>query len=185
MACKNPCRLLHPSCIHILRWSLKHSVTRTWTGSLRGFHQRGCLKWSGHGLSVSWVRWPLVYNVKQHEQLGTEIWFEWLDDEAEPSRSRAYNCVKGPLHLTDRSWQQIYTYILSYLHRPDLVAVSLPLHLVLDDISEPGDIDSQIRASSHGSQVLSPKSLEANPCNLCRRGSMEVGTCHFTRGSKP
>ena len=23
---------LHPSCIHILRWSLKRSVKRTWTG---------------------------------------------------------------------------------------------------------------------------------------------------------
>jgi hypothetical protein len=33
MPCKNPCRLLHPSCIHILRWSLKCSVKRTRTGS--------------------------------------------------------------------------------------------------------------------------------------------------------
>ena len=31
--CRNSCRLLHPSCIHILRWSLKHSVKWTWTGS--------------------------------------------------------------------------------------------------------------------------------------------------------
>ena len=29
----NPCRLLHPYCIHILRWSLKCSVKRTQTGS--------------------------------------------------------------------------------------------------------------------------------------------------------
>jgi hypothetical protein len=28
-----PHRLLHPSCIHILRWSLKRSVKQTWTGS--------------------------------------------------------------------------------------------------------------------------------------------------------
>ena len=31
--CRNACRLLHPSCIHILHWSLKRSVKRTWTGS--------------------------------------------------------------------------------------------------------------------------------------------------------
>ena len=33
MPCRSPCTLLHPSCIHILRWSLKRSVKRTWTGS--------------------------------------------------------------------------------------------------------------------------------------------------------
>ena len=31
--CRIPCRLLHPSCIHVLCWSLKHSVKRTWTNS--------------------------------------------------------------------------------------------------------------------------------------------------------
>ena len=30
--CRHPCRLLHPSCIHILCWSLKRSVKLTHTG---------------------------------------------------------------------------------------------------------------------------------------------------------
>jgi hypothetical protein len=30
MPCRNPCKLLHPSCIHILRWSLVHATQACW-----------------------------------------------------------------------------------------------------------------------------------------------------------
>ena len=33
MPYRNPCRLFHPPCIHMLRWSLKRSVKRTWSRS--------------------------------------------------------------------------------------------------------------------------------------------------------
>ena len=40
MPCRNPCRLLHPSCIHILSWSLKRTVKRTWTSSAFSTNER-------------------------------------------------------------------------------------------------------------------------------------------------
>ena len=48
----------HPSCSHILRWSLKRSVKEANLDRLRLFHQWECLKCDGHGLSVSCVKWP-------------------------------------------------------------------------------------------------------------------------------
>ena len=50
-------KTLHPSCIHILRWSLKRSVKQTWTGFFAFFHQWKCLNCNNHGLLVSCVKW--------------------------------------------------------------------------------------------------------------------------------
>ena len=52
---------LHPSCIQILRWSLKHSVKRTWTGYAFSTNESvgSC---NGQGLSVSCVKWPQQTN---------------------------------------------------------------------------------------------------------------------------
>ena len=59
MPCRNLCRLyIHPSCIHLLSWSLKHSVEVNLV-RLHLFHQWECLKFNWHGLSFTWVKWPL------------------------------------------------------------------------------------------------------------------------------
>ena len=58
MLCRNLCRLyIHLAFTYILRWSLARCVKRTWTGSASSTHE--CLKWKGHGLSLSCVTWPL------------------------------------------------------------------------------------------------------------------------------
>ena len=41
----------------LLRWCLKRSVKRTWTGSIF-FHQWECLQCNGHGPSASCAKWP-------------------------------------------------------------------------------------------------------------------------------
>ena len=59
MPCRNPCRLyIHLAFTYSLRWSLKCSVKRTWTGQLRLSHQWEYLKFNGHGFAVSCVKWP-------------------------------------------------------------------------------------------------------------------------------
>ena len=58
MPCRNPCRLLHPSCIHILRWSLKRSVKRTWTSSAFSTNESAWSVMVSHGLSISCVMCP-------------------------------------------------------------------------------------------------------------------------------
>ena len=62
MSCKNPCdpcRLSHPSCIHILRRSLERSVKpQTWTtGSAFSTNESA----NGHGLLVLCKKWLLGY----------------------------------------------------------------------------------------------------------------------------
>ena len=52
----DPMCMLHPSCIHMLRWSLKRSVKRTWTGSAFPTNESA---WSVL-VSVSCVRGPLL-----------------------------------------------------------------------------------------------------------------------------
>ena len=60
MPCRNSCRILHPSRIHALRWSLKRSGKRTWTGSVFPTNGR-CLKCTnGNGLSVSCGNWEVA-----------------------------------------------------------------------------------------------------------------------------
>ena len=52
---KKSMQTLQLCCIHLLCWSLEHSVKRTWTGS--AFNTNESLKCNGHGLSVSRVKW--------------------------------------------------------------------------------------------------------------------------------
>ena len=53
MPCKNPCRLLHPSCIHIFRWSLQHSVKqRTLTGPPSSTNERAWSDMVSRALSL-------------------------------------------------------------------------------------------------------------------------------------
>ena len=61
-------RTLHPSCTHILRWSLKHSVKRTWTRSAVSTNESAWSAISGHGHSVSRVKW-LANRVSSHHQI--------------------------------------------------------------------------------------------------------------------
>ena len=44
------CSLLYPSCIHLLRWSLKCSVKQTWAGS--AFSTNESLKCNNHKPSI-------------------------------------------------------------------------------------------------------------------------------------
>jgi hypothetical protein len=83
MPCRNPCILLHPSCIHIPCWSLK-CIGESNLDRLRLFHQWECLKCNGHGLSVSCVKWPLCHGLSLGWHLGwwtkeisTIKWFYW------------------------------------------------------------------------------------------------------------
>ena len=146
-----------------------------------------------HNLMVtalgSCVKWPLVYKMNQRQQgqsgtgpSGPESWFEWLDDEAQPSRLRAYNCLKGALSLTDRPWQQIYTHttIASTGHT---ALPSLPLHLVLDDdslwaggnwLSSKGPVHTGPKSSvpSHSRSIRGILAVE---------GAWKLGLTTFTR----
>jgi hypothetical protein len=58
MPCRNPCRLY----IHLaFTYSVgPSSVVRSELGLAPPFHQWECLKFNGHGLSVSCVKWPWV-----------------------------------------------------------------------------------------------------------------------------
>ena len=92
--CRNPCRLyIHLAFTYSLRWSLKHRVMQTWTGSAFSTNEmatshihtfsllcvcnsqlpfppmrvRTC---NCHGLSVSCVKWPQLWLLQV-------VWKEW------------------------------------------------------------------------------------------------------------
>ena len=117
---------LHPSCIHILCWSLKRGVKQTQTGRL--FHQLECLKCKGHGLSVSCVKWPLGllachdYNT---EELGADQKLPYAPIEAwfgrQKSNTRNTTCqahIKhGPTpHGSQRPFLQFLVFSFSPRH---------------------------------------------------------------------
>ena len=79
MPCKNPCRpSIHLAFTYSLQWSLIKRKCEANLDQLRLLHQQECSKCNnGHGLSVSYVKWPLV-NLDHRD---------WNNDRGEPAVS--------------------------------------------------------------------------------------------------
>ena len=69
LPCRNPCRLYTHLGIHILRWSLKHSVKPTWTSPAFSTNESAwCVMVTGSQSPV-WM-WPLAESgIKHHVQV--------------------------------------------------------------------------------------------------------------------
>ena len=99
MPCRSLCRLyIHLAFTYTLRWSLKRSMKeRTWTGSFAFFHQWECLKCSGHGLSVSCVKWPLVPKLVVMDFVNLFVKNTWILFKRFPLSSRTCEPLWMPL----------------------------------------------------------------------------------------
>ena len=63
MPCRESMSTFHPSCIHVYTPSVPQAWCEANLDRLQLFHRWGCLKCTGHGLSVLCVRWPLYWYV--------------------------------------------------------------------------------------------------------------------------